>query len=65
MHTNRVPNLVESESSDAEKSDGEKSIKSAESDILEGVKASIDTASMPPPSVPGSPVASAGRGALL
>ena len=61
----RVPNLAESESSDAEKSDGDKSIKSAESDILEGVKASIDTASMPPPSVPGSPAASAARGALL
>ena len=60
-----MPNGEESESSDAEKSDGDKSIKSAESDILEGVKASIDTASMPPPSVPGSPVASAGRGALL
>ena len=65
MHTDRVPNLAESESSDAEKSDGDKSIKSAESDILEGVKASIDTASMPPPSVPGSPAASASRGALL
>lgn len=61
----RVPNLAESESSDAEKSDGDKSIKSAESDILDGVKASIDTASMPPPSVPGSPAASASRGALL